>query len=178
MAPAPERNREPQKVDEQGESTLNLPSLPGAPDPVVYRSSPSPQTLSQGGRRGQTEEGSGCHLHANLLGCYADEGSYANICPPGRWARMFPSLIWGPGAGGEPLPPWSLLSPLPPDICSLPLQLLKSPLTNVLEWALSPTGSFPETRGHILLSSIPPFPLGKNTTSKHVLSTASVQALY
>ena len=135
MPHSPESNREPRKVEEQGESTPNLPLLPGAPDhggsSPTHTCCPFPQTLGQGGRRDQTKEGTGCHLYANCLECHADEGSYANVCPLGRQAKTLPSLIWGPGAGWSI--PFSLGFPLspPPAICSLPLQLPRSPLTNI-----------------------------------------------
>lgn len=133
---------------------------------------PFPQTLGQGGRRGQTKEGTGCHLYADCLGCHADEGSYANVCPLGRQAKTLLSLIWGPGAGRSI--PFSLGFPLspPPTICSLPLQLPKSrpphqylPLIRYL----SPPGPF------LAFLSVPPFSMSDNNNStKDILNTCSV----
>lgn len=173
VAHAPDSNREPRKVNDKGSLLQTL--LPGAPDPVIH---PSPlffpRLFDQGVRRVKAEEGSGFPLYVNYLRCYADEGSYANVCPPGRQARTLPSLTWGPGAGQRT--PSSLGFPF-----SLPFRHLfsspdpSSPMSALRAGPLS-TWFLPCIKGlYFAFLSVPPFPSdGTTTANKHVQSTCSV----
>ena len=175
MPHGPESKREPQKVEEQGESTLNLPLLPGAPDhggsSPRTPAAPSPRPLAKvgGGIRLRRAQAAICMQIAwNAMQMRDLMQMYALL---GGRPRPSPHEFGDQVLGGASLSPWGSLSPLPQPSVPSPSSSPNPPLHQYLPLMryLSPPGPF------LAFLSVPPFSMSdNNNNTKYILNTCSV----